>query len=126
MTRAGRDDDGAVVLAGFDDAAVAQRLVDRLTAEGLGAQVWPAGRAAALLPADQPPLGSTVVVRHADHGDARILATLFDEIDRGVSRVAPPPSGLWHGKPNRQLLGVGVIAVLVVAVLVAVVAALAM
>lgn len=118
-----RTADEAVVLADFADPAVAQRLADRLTAEGIGARVWAAPDAATLLPADQPPSGPTVVVRRADQHDARLLAALFDQVDRGTSTVAPPPTGLWRGSANRQLIGVGVIAVLLCALALVVVAA---
>ena len=68
-----------------------------------------AERIAALLPADQPPVGPSVVVRLADHRHALQLATLFAEVDAGTSRLAPVPRDYWHGPPHQQLLAAGLL-----------------
>jgi hypothetical protein len=118
---AGRQD--AVVLADFLDRAGAERLAVRLQAEGVGAEVWSSARGSALLPADQPPLGPSVVVRRADHGHALQLAKLFAEVDAGTSRWAPTPRDYWQGPPHQQLLAAGLLLLLALGVAILLLAA---
>lgn len=107
-----------MVLADFARRAEAERLAARLVVEGVGAEVWSAQQAAALLPASGPPIGPTVVVARVDHEHALTLAHLFAEVDAGVSVVAPPPQDLWHGSFARLLGGVFAVSVVVSAVVV--------
>ncbi len=109
-------DDTAVPLADFLQRPAAERLAVRLRAEGVGAEVWEAARAAPLLPDDEPPIGPTVMVRAADRADALVLAALFAEVDEGVSQLAPAPVDFWHGGPRRQLAGAALLLVLAMAV----------
>jgi hypothetical protein len=96
-----------VALDGLESTAAAQRLAGRLVAEGLAAvatdrEVW---------------------VHRAEVDDAVVLARLFREIDEGRSRVAPPPTSLWHGPLWRQLLAVLVLALIIVPTVVVALAA---
>jgi hypothetical protein len=121
----GRQGRAAMVVADFADPTDARRLATRLVGEGIGAEVWPAERAAALLPATDPPVGPAVVVRRSDHAEALTLALLFAEVDLGSSAVAPPPRDFWHGPARRQVFGVALLILLAAAVLVLLLVAVA-
>ena len=125
QSRPWRVEDEAVVLADYLERASAQRLALRLQAEAIAAEVWDPARAATLLGEDQPPIGPVVVVRRADHRRALVLARLFAEVDAGTSRVAPPPQDFWHGPADRQLLGAGLVMLLVFALAILLTAAAA-
>ena len=129
MTVAGRGDGATAgaaapaVVADFPGRAAAERLAARLVVEGVLAEVWEPGRAASLLPTDWPPAGPTVVVARRDHAHALALAQLFDQVDRGVCAVAPPPRDLWHGPRWRPMVAATALVVLAMAVFVLLVAA---
>ena len=74
----------SVALADYGGVAQARRLADRLIVAGIGVTVGAAAN------------GFRVWVRRADVEDAKVLLALFDEIDAGVSRVAPAPRSLWQ------------------------------
>lgn len=113
----------AAVVADFLDTGAAEQLAHRLVAEGVGAQVWASSRAALLLPAANPPIGPTVVVRRSDHAHALVLARLFAEVDAGTSTVAPPPTDFWGGEPYQRLLGAGLVLMLCFALFILLLAA---
>jgi hypothetical protein len=48
------------------------------------------------LPEGRMPIGPMVMVRAADRDEAADLVRLLDEVDRGVSRIAPPlHASIW-------------------------------
>lgn len=118
----GRAGDVAVVLADFVDQASARQLANRLRAEGVGADVWPAEQAALLVPVTAPPIGPTVVVRRADHATASTMARLFAQVDGGGCPLAPPPRDFWHGSPQARLFGAGLVLIGALCVLILLVA----
>lgn len=98
----GIDDEPGVLLGDEGSADAAQRLVQRLIIEGVGAVA----------------VGSQVWVRPEEHTHAFVLARLFAEVDRGASKIAPPPAGAWRGSRLRRLVSFGLLALVLFGTLV--------
>lgn len=90
----------SMALADIDDVAAARRLADRLIVAKVGATVSAASG------------GFRVWVRRSDYEDAKVMASLFAEIDANVSRVAPAPESVWQRGGLARLAGSAIVAVL--------------
>lgn len=101
----------SVPLAGPARRVAAERLAGRLIAEGIGV---------ALTDDD---VGTTIWVRPTDLADAVVCAGLFDEVDAGISLVAPAPRTLWQQGVPGQLLAIFLLLVILGSVLAIVLAA---
>ena len=100
--RVAPDEQAGVLLGDEGSPADAQRLVQRLIIEGVGAVAQ----------------GSKVWVRPEEHTHAFVLARLFAEVDRGTSKIAPPPRSAWRGTPLRRLISAGLLALVLFGTLV--------
>ncbi|MDY7103934.1 MAG: hypothetical protein S0880_22340 [Actinomycetota bacterium] len=86
--------DRPVVLSDFVSRREAHVVAARLVAEDIPAVVVDDPYRA--LPEGRMPIGPMVMVRSADRREAADLVRLLDEVDRGISRVAPPlHASIW-------------------------------